>query len=179
MALSHIQNLWMNMTQMEVYEGVASGKRKGKAKTMAIKSRAFTITDMMGQLRLDGHMDVSQFIFRPGKVFANFLFGIGRQTALLSARALRSNPYLRSGEKRLARYLSWQWRCQAGTGCSPKIYRVETLLEVMGNPPNQRYPNRSRDRLEKLMDVLFNDRIVAAWQYERWNEKHFQARLVQ
>ncbi|MBS1725060.1 MAG: helix-turn-helix transcriptional regulator [Armatimonadetes bacterium] len=166
-ALSHIQNLWMNMTQMEVYEG----PRKGRAKTMAIKSRAFTITDMMGQLRLDGHMDVSQFIFRPGKVFAHFLFGVGRQTALLSARALHYNPYRQASEKRLARYLSWQWRCQAGGGCLGKVYLVGTLLEVVGEVPNQRYPNRSRERLERLLDVLLQDKLIATWQYERWQEE--------
>lgn len=166
-ALSHIQNLWMNMTQMEVYEG----PRKGRAKTMAIKSRAFTITDMMGQLRLDGHMDVSRFIFRPGKVFAHFLFGVGRQTALLSARALHYNPYRQASEKRLARYLSWQWRCQAGGGSLGKVYLVGTLLEVIGEVPNQRYPNRSRERLERLLDVLLQDQLIAAWQYERWHEE--------
>lgn len=166
-ALSHIQNLWMNMTQMEVYEG----PRKGRAKTMAIKSRAFTITDMMGQLRLDGHMDVSRFIFRPGKVFAHFLFGVGRQTALLSARALHYNPYRQASEKRLARYLSWQWRCQAGGGSLGKVYLVATLLEVIGEVPNHRYPNRSRERLERLLDVLLQDQLIAAWQYERWHEE--------
>jgi DNA-binding XRE family transcriptional regulator len=168
-ALGHIQNLWMNMTQMEVYGG-DSGKSKGRSRTMAIKSRAFNITDLMGQLRLDGHMDVSQFIFRPGKVFAHFLFGIGRQTALLSARALSYNPYVQAGEKRLARYLSWQWRCQAGSGCGPKIYRVGTLLDVIGEEYNPRYPNRIRERLEKLLEVLLNDQILASWQYERWSE---------
>lgn len=166
-ALSHIQNLWMNMTQMEVYEG----PRKGRAKTMAIKSRAFTITDMMGQLRLDGHMDVSKFIFRPGKVFAHFLFGVGRQTALLSARALHYNPYKQASEKRLARYLSWQWRCQAGGNCIGKVYLVGTLLEVVGELPNQRYPNRTRERLERLLDVLLQDQLIATWQYERWHEE--------
>ncbi len=91
---------------------------------------------------------------------------------MLSARALRYNPYLQAGEKRLARYLSWQWRCQAGNGCSPKVYRVDTLLDVVGEAPNQRYSNRSRDRLEKLLDVLLKDHIIAAWQYERWNEEN-------
>jgi hypothetical protein len=38
-------------------------------------------------------MDVERFIFRPGKVFAHFLFGPGRQTALLSAKALHYDPY--------------------------------------------------------------------------------------
>ena len=167
-ALSHIQSLWMHMNEMEIYE--TSGPKKGRSKKIAIQSRAFTITDLLGQLHLDGRMDVSQFIFRPGKVFANFLFGIGRQTALLSAQALKYNPYNQAPEKRMARYLSWQWRCQASNGCGPKIYRVSTLLDVIGEPPNLRRPGRSRDRLEKLFDVLLKDQIVAGWQYERWHE---------
>ncbi len=169
-ALSHIQNLWMNMTKIEIYDEGSPGIRKGAPKTMAIKSRAFTITDMMGQLRLDGHMDVSRFIFRPGKVFASFLFGIGRQTALLSARALHYDPYRQTGEKRLTRYLSWQWRCQASSGCSPKAYRVDTLMEVIGEKPQERYPSRTRDRLETLMDSLCRDQVIRGWQYENWTE---------
>jgi len=171
LALSHIQNLWMNMTQMEIYDEAPNGKRKGKPKIMAVKSRAFTITDMMGQLRLDGHMDVSRFIFRPGKVFASFLFGIGRQTALLSARALRYDPYRQAGEKRMTRYLSWQWRCQANSGCGPKAYRVDTLLEAIGETASERHPNRTRDRLEKLLDTLHQDQVIAGWQYDRWSEQ--------
>jgi hypothetical protein len=157
-ALSHIQNLWMNMTEMEVYEEAPGRKRKGPPKVMAVKSRAFTITDMMGQLRFDGHMDVSRFIFRPGKVFASFLFNIGRQTALLSARALRYDSYRQRAEKRLTRYLSWQWRCQASSGSGPKAYRAATLIEAIGDPLNERHPGRVRDRLEKVLDTLQTDR---------------------
>lgn len=167
-ALTHIQSLWMHMHEMEIYE--SSGPKKGRSKKIAVQSRVFTITDLFGQLHLDGRMDVSQFIFRPGKVFASFLFGIGRQTALLSAQALKYNPYNQAFEKRMARYLSWQWRCQANSGCGSKAYRVGTLLEVIGESPNRRRPDRTRDRLERLFDILLKDQIIAGWEYEHWLE---------
>lgn len=129
-ALSHIQNLWINMTQVEVYPEEEPGKRRRKPSRQAIQSRAFVITDRMGQLRLDGYMDVERFIFRPGKVFAHFLFGPGRQTALLSAKALEYDPYRQLREKRLTRFFSHQWRCRAHTGNYAQPFRVATLLEA-------------------------------------------------
>jgi DNA-binding XRE family transcriptional regulator len=125
----------------------------------------------MGQLNLNGSLDVSHFVFRPGKVFANFLFGSGRQTALLSALALTYDPYRQKAEKRLTRYLSWQWRCQAGKGCNSKTYRVATLLEGIGNEINARFPHRTREGLEAALDTLQVDQIIASWEYERWDEE--------
>ena len=109
-ALTHIQNLWLSMTEVEVYTGASPRARRRRPETQALQSRVFVITDLLGQLRLDGWLDVEKFIFRPGKVFAHFLHGPGRQTALLSARALAYDPYRQVWEKRLLRYLSWQWR---------------------------------------------------------------------
>lgn len=117
-SLTHIQNLWLTMAELETYDGATArlGTRWRKPTTRAIQSRAFVITDLLGQLRLDGFVDVEKFIFRPGEVFAHFLSGPGRQTALLSAKALAYDPYRQTWEKRLTRYLSWQWRCAAHAG---------------------------------------------------------------
>jgi hypothetical protein len=90
-AVSRIQNLWLHLTALEVYQytGISLRRRRRKATTeLDVQSRVFTITDLLGRTRPDGFMDVERFIFRPGKVFAHFLFGPGRQTALLSAKAL-------------------------------------------------------------------------------------------
>jgi hypothetical protein len=93
-ALAHLQNLWLDMSALEVYDVTHTGTRQRKTIHQAIQSRAFTITDLFGQTRLDGGFDVQKFLFRPGTVFAHFLFGPGRQTALLAAQALRYDPYL-------------------------------------------------------------------------------------
>jgi hypothetical protein len=172
-ALSHIQSLWLHMTEMEVYEEPASRIRRTRRRKpirQTIQSRAFTITDLLGQMQLDGSMDIHKFIFRPGRVFAHFLFGLGRQTALLSARALAYDPYRQTWEKRLARYLSYQWRCRAHSGNYMQTFKVKGLLEAVGEHENFRYPTRVRERLEKAFDTLHHDKVINGWQYDRWEE---------
>jgi len=171
-AVAHLQNLWLTMTAIEVYEpsGTSSRSRRRRPTQQVIHSRAFTMTDLFGQIRLDGGMDVQKFIFRPGKVFAHFLFGPGRQSALLSAKALAYDPYRQTWEKRLARYLSYQWRCRAHNGDYLQPFRVATLLEAAGVEIDRRDPARTRTRLEKALDTLLHDLVIAAWQYDRWEE---------
>ncbi|HEX2912175.1 MAG TPA: helix-turn-helix transcriptional regulator [Chloroflexia bacterium] len=175
-ALSHIQNLWLNMGQLEMYEERSKGGRKQRVVKQDVQSKAFVITDRMGQLSLDGYMDVRRFIFQPGHLFSHYLFGPGRQTALLSAKAVQYDPYRQKWEKRLARYLSWQWRSQARRGEYMRPYRVITLLEAIGEEVNQRYPSKTRERLEKALDLLQRDEVIAAWQYDRWDENVMEKR---
>ena len=162
-ALTHIQNLWLSMTEVEVYTG-ASPRARRRPETQALQSRVFVITDLLGQLRLDGWLDVEKFIFRPGKVFAHFLHGPGRQTALLSARALAYDPYRQVWEKRLLRYLSWQWRTRpwgelrAGlSGGHPARGHWESVVLAR---------RLAKARLEKALDTILADRGIAAWQYQ-------------
>jgi DNA-binding XRE family transcriptional regulator len=171
-ALAHVQNLWLDLSALEVYDH----PRRRTPTHEAIQSRAFTITDLFGQTRLDGGFDVQKFLFRPGTVFARFLFGPGRQTALLAAQALRYNPYRQAWEKRLARYLSYQWRCKAHEGRYWQPFRVVTLLAAMGMELDQRTPSRTRERFEKALETLLRDHLIAAWQYERWDETLAQRR---
>jgi len=172
-AVSRIQNLWLHLTALEVYQyiGISLRRRRRKATTeLDVQSRVFTITDLLGRTRPDGFMDVERFIFRPGKVFAHFLFGPGRQTALLSAKALRYDPYRQTWEKRLVRYLSYQWRCKAHAGDALQPFRVATLLDAVGVCVSERKPSETRTRLEKALDALLQDGVIAAWQYDRWDE---------
>lgn len=172
-AVLHVQNLWVHLSTMEVYQylGVHPRRRRRQQPTEeAIQSRVFAITDRLGHLRPDGFFDVEKFVFRPGKVFAHFLFGTGRQTALLAAQALRYDPLRQTWEKRLARYLSYQWRCKAHAGDLLQPFKVASLLAAVGHALNLRDPARTRARLEKALDILLHDRIIAAWQYARWDE---------
>jgi len=166
-SLTHIQNLWLTMAALETYDDddARPGKHRRHPTTRAIQSRAFIITDLMGQLRLDGFVDVEKFIFRPGQVFAHFLAGPGRQTALLSAKALQYDPYRQTWEKRLTRYLSWQWRCEAQSGNYLQPFTVTTLLTAVGYPVNRRRLTWQRERLEKTLDTIQHDHVIAAWQY--------------
>ncbi len=175
-ALSHIQSIWLKLGQIEVFEdhddgGSSKNKKKRQSVTKAFESRAFVVTDRMGQLKMDGYMDVERFIYQPGKLFAQFLFGPGRQTAILSAKAIQYDRYRQKWEKRLARYFSWQWRIQAAKGDYTRPYRVSTLLKAVGESVDERHPNATRDRLEKALDRLQTDNVLASWQYDRWEEK--------
>jgi DNA-binding transcriptional regulator YiaG len=178
-ALSHIQNLWLNMGQVEVAEPKSKRKRGSQkvsqyeanlTSKQDIQSKAFIITDRIGQLNMDGYMDVRRFIFQPGHLFAHYLFGPGRQVALLSAKAIQYDPYRQKWEKRLARYLSWQWRSQAQRGDYLRPYQVASLLETIGEAVNERYPSKTRERLEKALDALQNDGVISGWQYDQWDE---------
>lgn len=169
-ALSHIQNLWINIAEVKVYETDSKGKKATKPSVKTLQSRPFIITDRMGQTRLDGYMDVESFIFRPGKAFAAFLFGGGRQTGLLFQRALEYDPYRRKWEKRLTRYISWHWRAVARRGEFVQTYRVQTLMDAVGEGLSERYPGKTRGRLEKALDILEADGVIAAWEYARWDE---------
>ncbi len=149
-ALTHIQNLWLNVGQMEIYEGDKDSGRKRKTIKKDVQSRAFIISDRVGQLRIDGFMDVHSFRFQPGVLFGSYLFGPGRQTAILLAQAIQYDPYRQKWEKRLARYLSWQWRVQARRSDYRRPYRVSTLLDAVGTDDYKNRPDRIRERLEKL-----------------------------
>lgn len=160
-SLVQIQNLWLTLGQFESIETTPKGRKKRRVQ--AIQSRAFVITDRLGQLRLDGCIDVEKFIFRPGKVFGQFLFGPGRQTALLSARALSYDPYREAWEKRLTRYLSWHWKASS-IKQDGHHYSVATLLNAVDPQLNTRLQTH-KNRLEKALDKLQTDQVIHSWAY--------------
>ena len=165
-ALAHIQNLWINIADVDG----ADGARR------SLQSRAFVITDRYGVVDRTGTMvDMERFVFQPGRVFAQFLMGPGQQTALLSAKALKYDPYRQTWEKRLSRYLSWQWRVSTD-GPRAQPYRAGALLEACGMVVNTRFPARTRERLEHALDTLQGDGVIAAWHYRDWDEAIAQQR---
>jgi hypothetical protein len=165
----HIQNLWLNMAQVEVVVRTG-GTGRPRKKLQTIQSRAFVITDRLGQLRLDGCIDVEKFLFRPGKVFGQFLFGPGRETALLSAKALQYDPYRQTWEKRLTRFFSWHWKHVSMPNNEPYSYPVTTLLEATGQKLQCRFPQRTRDRLESALETLLQDQVISKWEYLEWED---------
>ncbi len=177
-ALLHIQNLWLTIAQTTTFDGPAPI-------TKTLQSRPFLITDQMGRSRRDGTLEMERFIFRPGKAFAAFLLGSGRH--LLFQKALQYDPYRKKWEKRLARYLSWQWGVSAAEGDFVQSHDIAALLNAVGEPANDRYPAKTRGRLETALATLLADGIIAAWHYaedpvlgdrRRWLAAWFGARVV-
>jgi DNA-binding XRE family transcriptional regulator len=173
-ALARIQSIWLDIAEMDVYEEGPKGGRKRSRKT--VQSRPFVITDRMGQTRLDGYMNVERFIFKPGAVFAHYLHGPGRQTALLNAKILELDPYREAWEKAIGRYLTNLWRIRAQSGTYSDPLRVQTLLERTGRKLTPRHGTWIRDRFEKALDTLTEHGIINSWQYDRWNEDVTQRR---
>ena len=156
---------WVTVEEMDIVEEV-KGKRK-LAKWRG-ESKAIALTSRFGQVRVDGSTDAFAWRIRPGDVFAKFLFGPGRQTALLSQKALNYDPYRQKWEKRLARYLAWIWRISSGR--TQEGLLVKTLIEAAGMNIDKNRPSRTRERLEEALDRLQEDQVISAWQYESINE---------
>lgn len=165
--LSILSNTWITVMEMEIIE-LTNGKKGTyrKRTSWAGRSRAILVDTVKGQMDdLEGFKPYSWDV-RPGGVFARFLFGPGRQTALLSQRALEYDPYYQKWEKRLTRYLSYQWRIRQGTKSYFQPFTVETILKGIGETVDTKHPIRTKKRLEKAWNRLRKDGIIGSWRYE-------------
>jgi len=178
LAIERLQAIFITICDVQTYEG--TGKQRKKGKPLDLKSRACNITDILipkqddtGQMYLPGFDmgKVKAFAYMPGQCLAYFLKGPGRQVARLSIKTVHYDPYRQSWEKRLGRYFTWNWKTQAKTGNYTQPFRVRTLLEAAQETINERFPMRTRNRLEEALDALQCDRIIVAWQYDdTWDE---------
>lgn len=168
--LSRIRNLWLRIDELSTYEDNGSKTKKGRRETRrGVAGPAFVITGVGGQTRLDGGLDVDRVSFTPGDVLSLYLWGPGRQTAIIDAKILRYDPYRQEPESMLARYLSWQWKIRSTKGTYSKPYRVSTLLKESRLQLNTSEPARTRGRLETLLETLRRDGIIRSWRYKSWS----------
>lgn len=167
-SLDRVQDVWIEWVGPVVSRG-----RGRKARPEVISSRALIITDTKGQQRLYGGVDVDTIVFQPGRVFGAFLLTVGRQTALLAHKALQYDPYRQEPEKKLTYYLSWQWRIRAREANYDQPFGVQRLLDEAGVEMSVNDPARTKDRLEKALDQLRDDRIINGWDYnpKQWDEE--------
>lgn len=164
-----LDNTWIKVFEIEiaVEEETPKGRRRQYKKSRDImQSRAILVSDRMGQLTLSGEVEPYAWRYRLGTVFSPFIFGPGRETALLSFKALQYDPYRQVWEKRLTRYLTWQNRIRYGKNHFSKPYSVKTLLDAIDKNINKRYPSKSKERLEKALDTLKDDGVIADWYYD-------------
>ncbi len=126
------------------------------------------MTSRYGQELTDGNLEIHAWRARPGDVFTKFLFGPGRQTALLSQKALQYDHYRQKWEKRLTRYLAWLWRISSGR--TREGVFVKTLIDAVGVEINTTRPHRTRNRLEDALELLLKDGVISAWEYEDIDE---------
>ncbi|MFQ5893161.1 MAG: helix-turn-helix domain-containing protein [Nitrospinota bacterium] len=167
-----LSSTWITVAEMEVTEQAEGKKGPYRRRTKwRGESRAVVVTGRLGQVDTSGKLEVHSWRARPGDVFSKFLFGPGRQTALLSQKALEYHPVNQRWEKRLTRYLAWQWRNRQGGGTYLVPFAVETLLEAAKETVDPKHPIRTTERLEKALDTLLRDGVIAGWQYEAADEE--------
>ena len=159
----------ITVSHMPVTEAVAgtTGPRRRRT-TWAGESPALVVSFEVGQVGLGGAVRPETCIAwraRPGDVFSRFLFGAGRETALLATKALAYDPYRQYWEKRLTRYLSWLWRIRGSTASYLDPIMVETVLYAIREEINPHHPSHTKERLEQAFDTLTADEVIAGWQY--------------
>lgn len=167
-AFEQLDHLWLNIDNVEVIE--LEGKRR-RPKKLHLESKAIAISDRISQGGLGGGQLPVAWHYRPGEWARPFLQEGFRQTALLAQQSLQYDPYHETWEKRLSRYFAFHWRIQAHQGNYSQPYRVDTLLKAIAIEPNKRFPQRTRERLEKALDRLQADKVVANWEYRKGDEE--------
>lgn len=175
--LARIQNLWLRIDELSTYADNGGTSKKSRRETRrGVTGPAFIITGAGGQVRLNGSLDVDRVSFTPGDVLSLYLWGPGRQTALIDAKVLHLDPYRQVPESALARYLSWLWKVRATKGTYRDPLRVDTLLENARIPINTTAPSVTLQRLEKTLDTLRREGIIGSWKYKHWNAGDAPAR---
>jgi hypothetical protein len=168
-----LANTWIRVFERTITE-IGEGKRGTyrKRKKWAGESRAIVVSNRVGPVNLSGDMEPRGWKIRPGDVFARFLVGPGRQTALISQMALHYDPYRQYWEKRITRFLAYLWRIRQGRRDYRAPIAVSALLQGAGLQVNKRNPIKTRNRMEKAFEQLHQDGVIRAWRYvTQVNEK--------
>lgn len=161
-ALQAIQSLSINVEQMAAYNKEAFIQKPG---------RIFLFQTQHGeQYEVNEHMCMQTITFKVDHLFEGYLSGAKRQLALLPSVSLQYHTSRMAAEKQLTRYLSWRWRTLAFKGDYLQPNKVHTLLQAMGGKLQAQAPMRTRERLEKTLDTLAEDGIIAGWHYFKWDE---------
>lgn len=145
-----------------------------RAKKLSLQSRAFVVTDRLGELRLyDDSIDVRAFTYVPGALFAIFLMG-SRPTALLSARAVEYNFRTQWWHKRLTRYYSYLWGRSAGRDYEKPLKISSIFRDALRIEINTRSLAATKERFAACHRTLQRDGVIASWRYEQqdgpWSE---------
>lgn len=164
--LDVLDNIWIKIAEMDVYP-----KGEKKKKTRGIEGRSVLTEYRGGQTDVNGNIKPDSWRLRPGSLFANYFFEpYGRQTALLSIKAVEYDPYRQQWEKSLTRYLAWIWRADKTGKRGEAGLLVKTLMDKADQKVDKRNPARTRDRFEKALDRLQQDKVISGWHYQAFDE---------
>jgi hypothetical protein len=161
-ALAQLGALWLEIMDVEVIPG---GKRR-KPQRIRVESRALSIEDRVTQHDVDGSTVFLAARVKPGS-WAREYWDLGvRQTGLLAQKAVGYDPYRQQIEKRLAKYLCFQYRINARKTPPDGLHlKVTTLLKNADIEPDRRNPQRTRSRVEQALNRLRDDEVITSWAY--------------
>ena len=161
-----LANTWIRVFERTVTE-IAEGKKGTyrKRTKWAGESRVVIVSNRVGPVNPSGDLEPRAWKIRPGDVFAQFLIGPGRQTALISQKALHYDPYRQYWEKRITRFLAFLWRIRRGRKDYLAPISVGALLQGAGLQVDKRNPKKSRGRMEKALNQLSQDDVIRSWRY--------------
>jgi len=171
--------LWLKIHEATRWETVfESGKKKRVQRTDTMESRVLDISlrkesTLRGWDAAGGDVQYFSWRLKPGLALLPWVAGDNRQLAWLSTKALQYDPYKQKPEKRLLRYLSWQWRIRRNEGNLLQTFTTRTLLEGIRLRRDPNNPIKTKDRLEKALDTLLEDKLINAWQYDGWDESRW------
>jgi hypothetical protein len=162
-ALAQLDNLWLEIVDVEVIPARA-GAERGPSRLRA-ESRALAVLDRLTERDADGQRVFLAARVAPGE-WARVYWELGvRQLGLLAQQALAYDPYHERVEKWLALYLAFQFRWTARRSSERITRRVTTLLAQAALAEDAARPGRTRARLEKALERLAEDGLLAGWGY--------------
>ncbi len=157
-ALAQLDSLWLEIQNVEVTHG---GKRR-RPQRLTHESRAVALLDKLTQRGLDGETIVLAARVTLGSWAKAYQELELVQRGLLAQKALAYDPNKRQPEKRLAKYLAFHYRYNAGSAAFKRS--IGDLLEVAGIEPDAGRPQRTRARLDLALDRLQEDAVIGRWQ---------------
>ena len=162
-ALAQLDDLWLEIVDVEVIPARAGDARPPAR--LRVESRALAVLDRLTERDEEGQLVFLAARVAPGD-WARAYWDLGlRQLGLLAQQALAYDPYHERVEKWLALYLAFQFRWTAKRSSERITRRVATLLETSALPLDAGRPGRTRARLEKALDRLGEDGLLASWGY--------------
>jgi DNA-binding transcriptional regulator YiaG len=139
----------------------------------------FLVDSVTVAYRGENPIGIYECSIRPGELLANFLYGSQKSSGLLALKTLEYHPIRQKYHKRLARYLSWQWRIRQKSADYLRAYHIggeKGLLKVMDLDVNPRYGSRIKEQFEEILDTLQQDGIIKGWSYK---EKGLERQIEQ
>ena len=161
-----------SMTAMEETED-ENGERRLMPVQRQIGGPALEVGMDLTQTNFFGRTEIKALLIRPGEMFARYYHGAGRPVALLSQKALTYRQRREDWEKRLTRYFAYSWDRRSHEGVDRQQHTVAALLDATNHQPTPNRPEGTKERLERALRRLTEDRVIGAWDYVpgTWDEE--------